>query len=94
MGPPPPRPISAPPDGDTGPRWNVEDGAPTRPMDGHGASAVVWRASDGPYITHATVGKIIDKGIKDANNRAAMASTAYDTLSTHFFPDTGSPPTI
>lgn len=40
-----------------------------------GAGAVVLaREGDGPHITHATVGKIVDKGIKDANNMgAAMA---------------------
>ena len=58
-----------------------------------GAGAVVLaREGDGPYITHATVGKIVDKGIKDANNMgAAMAPAAYDTLSTHFS-DTGRKP--
>lgn len=40
-----------------------------------GAGAVVLaREGDGPYVTHATVGKIVDKGICDANNMgAAMA---------------------
>ena len=39
----------------------------------------------GPRVTHATVGKIVDKGITDANNMgAAMAPAAYDTISTHF----------
>ncbi|MFI3252787.1 MAG: hypothetical protein R3Y63_00395 [Eubacteriales bacterium] len=40
-----------------------------------GAGAVVLGNSDkGPYITHATVGKITDKGITDTNNMgAAMA---------------------
>jgi stage V sporulation protein AD len=42
----------------------------------------------GPYITHITCGKIVDKGIRDANNMgAAMAPAAYDTLSA-FFRDT------
>ena len=36
---------------------------------------------EGPYITHVTTGKIVDKGITDANNMgAAMAPAAYDTL--------------
>lgn len=35
----------------------------------------------GPYITHVTTGKIVDKGVTDANNMgAAMAPAAYDTL--------------
>ena len=46
----------------------------------------------GPYITHVTCGKIVDKGIKDVNNMgAAMAPAAYDTLSA-FFKDTHSSP--
>lgn len=58
-----------------------------------GAGAVVLsRDGQGPYVTHATVGKIVDKGIKDANNMgAAMAPAAYDTLTTHFS-DTGRSP--
>ena len=46
----------------------------------------------GPYLTHITTGKIVDKGITDANNMgAAMAPAAYDTLSA-FFRETGSSP--
>ncbi len=46
----------------------------------------------GPYITHVTCGKIVDKGISDVNNMgAAMAPAAYDTLST-FFQDTKTRP--
>lgn len=46
----------------------------------------------GPYVTHVTCGKIVDKGITDANNMgAAMAPAAYDTLSA-FFQDTGTKP--
>ena len=45
-----------------------------------------------PRITHFTTAKIIDAGIKDANNMgAAMAPAAYDTLSAHFR-DTGREP--
>lgn len=48
-------------------------------------SAVLSATGRGPYVTHATVGKIIDAGIKDANNMgAAMAPAAYDTLRAHF----------
>ena len=40
---------------------------------------------DGPYITHVTCGKIVDKGITDVNNMgAAMAPAACDTLSALF----------
>jgi stage V sporulation protein AD len=46
----------------------------------------------GPYITHVTCGKIVDKGITDVNNMgAAMAPAAYDTLSA-FFRDTSTSP--
>lgn len=38
-----------------------------------------------PRITHFTVGRILDFGIKDPNNMgAAMAPAAYNTLLTHF----------
>ena len=47
---------------------------------------------DGPFITNITSGKIVDMGIKDANNMgAAMAPAAFDTLMTHF-KDTGRSP--
>ena len=46
----------------------------------------------GPYVTHVTCGKVVDKGICDANNMgAAMAPAAYDTLSA-FFRETGTAP--
>ena len=46
----------------------------------------------GPYVTHVLCGRIVDKGIKDANNMgAAMAPAAYDTLSA-FFRDTETTP--
>ncbi len=46
----------------------------------------------GPYITNITLGKIVDLGIKDANNMgAAMAPAFADTLLTHFA-DTGRNP--
>ena len=36
-------------------------------------------------VTSLTTGKIVDKGVKDANNMGgAMAPAAYDTLSAHF----------
>ena len=50
-----------------------------------GAGAVILAAKGaGPCITHATVGKVVDMGIKDANNMgAAMAPAAADTISAH-----------
>ena len=46
---------------------------------------ILGAQGDGPYVTHVTCGKIVDKGITDANNMgAAMAPAAYDTLSAHF----------
>ena len=58
---------------------------------GSGA-AIVAKNGMGPYITHITPGKIVDMGIKDANNmEAAMAPAALDTLLTHF-KDTGRSP--
>lgn len=58
-----------------------------------GSGAAVLSASgEGPYITTITPGKIVDMGIKDANNMgAAMAPAALDTLITHF-EDTGRKP--
>ncbi|MDR0863069.1 MAG: stage V sporulation protein AD [Oscillospiraceae bacterium] len=42
-----------------------------------------------PYVTHVTAGKLVDAGVKDANNMgAAMAPAAFDTLTAHFT-DTG-----
>ena len=39
----------------------------------------------GPRVTHVTVGRVVDKGVKDANNMgAAMAPAAADTLLAHF----------
>ena len=38
----------------------------------------------GPAVTHAAIGRIVDRGITDANNMgAAMAPAAYDTLRGH-----------
>ena len=55
-------------------------------------SAIVTKSSVGPFITNVTIGKIIDMGIKDANNMgAAMAPAALNTLITHF-KDTGRNP--
>ena len=58
---------------------------------GSGAS-ILGHVGEGPYITHITPGKIVDMGIKDANNMgAAMAPAALDTIIQHF-EDTGRKP--
>lgn len=59
---------------------------PTAQWTATGAGAVILSSTGkGPYVTHVTTGKVIDKGITDANNMgAAMAPAAYDTLRTHF----------
>ena len=54
---------------------------------GTGAT-VVSNMGNGPYITQATIGKVVDYGIKDPNNMgAAMAPAACDTILA-FFADT------
>ena len=56
------------------------------------SGVILSREGPGPYITHVTTGKIVDKGIQDANNMgAAMAPAAYDTIQAHFR-DTGRRP--
>ncbi|MGI6678819.1 MAG: stage V sporulation protein AD [Dehalobacterium sp.] len=61
-------------------------------VSGAGA-ALIGKGEKGPRITHATVGKVIDLGIKDQNDLgAAMAPAATDTLVRHFL-DTGRQPT-
>lgn len=48
-------------------------------------AAIVHSAPKPPFIRKATIGKIQDMGITDANNMgAAMAGAAYDTISRHF----------
>lgn len=58
-----------------------------------GSGAVVLgKEGNGPYITHATAGKVIDAGITDANNMGcAMAPAFCDTLTQHLSA-TGSKP--
>ena len=47
--------------------------------------AILTGEGSGCAVTAVTCGKIVDKGIKDANNMgAAMAPAAYDSLSAHF----------
>ena len=59
---------------------------PTAQWTTTGSGAVILsRKGTGPFITHVTTGKVVDKGITDANNMgAAMAPAAYDTLRAHF----------
>ena len=67
---------------------------PTAQWTATAAGAVILTSNRvaGPKIESVTVGKIQDKGIKDANNMgAAMAPAAYDTIKTHF-EDTGRSP--
>jgi stage V sporulation protein AD len=48
-------------------------------------AAVLSRQGEGPYITGATTGIIVDLGITDVNNMAAaMAPAAVETLRAHF----------
>ncbi len=55
-------------------------------------AAILAREGPGPYLTHVTAGKIVDRGITDTNNMgAAMAPAAYETLKAHF-QDTGRAP--
>lgn len=47
-------------------------------------AAVVGKAGKGPIITAATIGKIVDLGVKDPFNMgAAMAPAAVDTIKAH-----------
>lgn len=67
--------------------------SPTAQWTATASGALVLAAQgSGPYVTHATVGKIVDQGITDVTNMgAAMAPAAYSTLHTHF-EDTGRTP--
>ncbi len=77
-------------------RTPLEQGAQRPPVSqwtvtGAGA-CVVANSGDGPAITKATFGKVIDFGVSDVNNMgAAMAPAAADTLQT-FFKDTNATP--
>jgi len=70
-------------------RYPVEYGSQRRPyaqftVTAAGA-AVLAATGAGPRITHATMGRVIDMGIKDPYNQgAAMAPAAVDTLRRHF----------
>ena len=57
------------------------------------SAAVLSKSGTGPFITHVTPGKIVDRGITDANNiGSAMAPAAVSTILTHL-KDTGRKPT-
>lgn len=51
-----------------------------------GAGAVILGSDgEGPYLRSATIGTVVDAGIKDANNMgAAMAPAAFETIKAHF----------
>lgn len=49
------------------------------------ATAVVSKNGDGPVITSATIGRVVDMGLKDPFNMGgAMAPAALDTIQAHF----------
>ena len=48
-------------------------------------SAVISKDGTGPFITHATIGKIVDMGIKDANNMGAAMAPAIVIYTPHYF---------
>ena len=66
---------------------------PTSQWTATASGALITEMGDcAPFVRAVTIGKIEDKGIKDANNMgAAMAPAAYSTI-TQFFKDTGFKP--
>ena len=71
-------------------RYPLELGTPKTPtsqvtVTGAGATVLAKEGKKGmPRITYATAGRVIDMGIKDANNMgAAMAPAALETMLTH-----------
>lgn len=69
-------------------RFPLELGCQTPPTSQRtvtGAGACILQENgQGPFIKSATVGKVVDYGIKDANDMgAAMAPAAADTIATH-----------
>ncbi|WP_079911392.1 stage V sporulation protein AD [Paenibacillus sp. 32352] len=70
-------------------RYPTEYGAQKPPtaqytVTGAGA-AVVSLQGNGPIVTRATIGRVVDMGIKDPFNMgAAMAPAAVDTIQAHF----------
>lgn len=70
-------------------RYPTEYGSqkpPTAQFTATGAgAAVVGKFGKGPYLGSATIGKVIDMGVKDPFNMgAAMAPAAVDTIQAHF----------
>lgn len=70
-------------------RYPTEYGSqkpPTAQFTVTGAGAgVLSREGEGPCITSATIGRVVDMGIKDPFNMgAAMAPAAVDTIQAHF----------
>lgn len=48
-------------------------------------AAIVSQEGDGPVVTSATIGRVVDMGLKDPFNMgAAMAPAAVDTIQAHF----------
>lgn len=48
-------------------------------------AAVLCESGNGPKVTSATIGRVVDMGISDPNNMgAAMAPAAVDTIEAHF----------
>ncbi|MDR0268437.1 stage V sporulation protein AD [Paenibacillus sp.] len=48
-------------------------------------AAVLGQSGNGPYVTSATIGRVVDMGITDPFNMgAAMAPAAVDTIQAHF----------
>ncbi|MGB8955424.1 MAG: stage V sporulation protein AD [Tumebacillaceae bacterium] len=57
-----------------------------------GGAAIVGKQGTGPVITHATIGKVVDLGVKSPFEMGpAMAPAAADTIARHF-QDTGRTP--
>lgn len=57
-----------------------------------GGAAIVGKEGAGPVITHATIGKVVDLGVKSPFEMGpAMAPAAADTIARHF-QDTGRTP--
>ena len=55
-------------------------------------AVLLSREGPGPYLTHVTPGRVVDKGVTDTNNMgAAMAPAAYETIRAHL-QDTGREP--
>lgn len=52
---------------------------------GAGVGLLTQHSSDHPYITSATIGKVVDMGLSDPFNMGgAMAPAAVDTITAHF----------